>query len=134
MGGGSKYKGLTTALFWIIVALVIRVVFYTYNAGTDSDWLPPRREGFYRDYDGWSFKYYEPFFIGFDAVPMFVALLVLAAAHPGRYLRRVDARPRRVGAWGAWKEWRGQRTGGEYRLDAERGVQDDVRGTRTFVA
>lgn len=128
----SAYKGLTTALFWVITALVIRVSFYAYNAGTDESWLPSSS----RDYDPRIFKYFEPFFIGFDSVPILVCLIALAGAHPGRFLRKIDARPRSPGGrWGAWKQWRGARNGEQYRLDAEAGMQDDVRrDTRGFVA
>lgn len=123
---------MTTALFWVITALVIRVAFYAYNAGTNEFWLPSNT----RDYDPWIFKYFEPFFIGFDNVPILVCFIALARAHPGRFLRRVDARPRSPGGkWGVWKQWRGARNGEQYRLDAEAGMQSDVRrDTRGFVA
>lgn len=92
----NAYKGLTTALFWVITALVIRVAFYAYNAGTNKFWLPSGSP----NYDPWMFKYFEPFFIGFDSVPILVCLIALAGAHPGRFLRRVDTRRRSPG--GRW--------------------------------
>lgn len=125
--GGSKYNGLLHALYWTVAALLIRTTYYIYNTGTSYSWIPAPTIRMGR-WTRWEYKYVEVFHLAFDVVMMLVIFIAFASAHPGRFLRRSDARPSR-GVWAGWKQWRVQGNG-EYTLDMELGTQDDVRRSR----
>lgn len=95
--------------------LLVRLGYFTYNAGTSSSWLsvPPAR-------GRWVFKYSELFSLVFDAAPMCLVFIAFAGAHPGRLMRRD-----KVGRGGA--AGLGGRTE-EFRLDNELAIRDGGMG------
>lgn len=66
----------------------------------------------------------------FDTVPVVFVVIILAWAHPGRFLKMSDQRQgSALGVWMKWRAWRSGRAE-QHQLDTELVVQEDVRRAR----